>query len=140
MGLGSPIQAQGIRMRKAHATIGIIAILVIGIGITIVTILTGATSTRLDSDPAKSADTITIKDYTFLPGVLTVKKGTTVTWINNDVASHNAVADDGQPMGGPNGPFIGQGQSYSHTFKTAGVYKYHCSPHPYMHGTVEVTE
>ena len=31
-------------------------------------------------------------------------------------------------------------ESYSWTFNTVGTYTYHCSPHPYMKGIVEVVE
>jgi plastocyanin len=44
---------------------------------------------------------------------------------------------------GPTGPELGSsvlstGQTYSHTFNTAGVFHYHCGVHPTMKGTITV--
>ena len=33
---------------------------------------------------------------------------------------------------------LSSGQTYSHTFKTAGVFPYHCGVHPSMKGTITV--
>jgi plastocyanin len=33
---------------------------------------------------------------------------------------------------------LGAGGSWSYTFTTPGTYTYHCSPHPFMKGTVVV--
>lgn len=83
---------------------------------------------------------VEIKGFAFSPASIKVKKGTTVTWTNTDTASHNVVAQEGAPAGGPNGPLFGQNQTFSHTFDSVGVYAYICTPHPFMKGTVEVTE
>lgn len=91
---------------------------------------------------ARPADnnSVVIQNYAFSPNPLKVKKGTTVTWTNNDIAKHNVVVDDGQPAGGPSGPLFGKNETYQFTFANAGTFNYHCSPHPYMKGVVEVTE
>lgn len=77
---------------------------------------------------------VAIKDYAFAPDVITVKKGTKVTWTNNDTVGHTATAD--------NGTFdtdvLVQGESASYTFDTPGTYTYHCTPHPNMKGTIVV--
>lgn len=78
----------------------------------------------------------TIKGYAFNPGTLTVKKGTKVTWTNQDVAKHT-VSFDSMAV---ESPFLGSGETFSYTFDKAGTYPYHCAPHPYMKGTVVVTE
>lgn len=93
-----------------------------------------------DLTPPSEPNSINIENYTFVPATLTVKKGTTITWTNKDQAKHNVVADDDSPQGGPNGPLIGQGETYSFTFDTVGTFKYHCQPHPYMKSEVVVTE
>ncbi len=85
--------------------------------------------------PAQSSSVV-IKGYAFTPGTITVKKGTTITWTNQDIAKHNIVSD----TGAFESPFIVQGGTYSYTFTSAGTFNYHCSPHPYMTGTVIVTE
>lgn len=76
---------------------------------------------------------ITIQNHSFTSPV-TVKKGTKVTWINNDVSAHTVVADDGSFDLGT----VTKDQTKSYTFTTAGTYKYHCSIHPGMEGTVIV--
>lgn len=125
--------------------IGIVVIVVVAIGA--VTLLGGnkagapaATTPPTSSTTTSSSDSIIIKDYAFTPKTQTVKKGTSVIWTNQDVARHNIVADDGAPAGGPNGPLFGRGETFKFTFDTVGTFNYHCSPHPYMHGTVIVTE
>lgn len=94
-------------------------------------------STTATANQPVDANSVSISNYAFDPTPLKVKKGTKVTWTNYDVAKHSVVADSGT---GPMSELFGKGQTYSYTFDTAGTYKYHCEPHPYMHGTVEVTE
>ena len=88
--------------------------------------------------PAQSnaiVQTIDISDFAFTPGVITIKKGDTITWINQDAASHTITSDDGSELDSSSLP---QGGSYSHTFNTAGEYSYHCKIHPPMKGKVIV--
>lgn len=99
-----------------------------------------AASTMTQSPAKASPNAVTIAKYAFSPTPITVKKGTSITWTNTDIAKHNVVVDNGMPAGGPDGPLFGKGETFSFTFNTAGDYKYHCSPHPYMHGEVIVTE
>jgi plastocyanin len=94
------------------------------------------TAAEKPSDP----NTVFISNYMFNPTPLKVKKGTRVTWTNHDIAKHNIVVDGGMPAGGPDSQVFGKNESFSFTFDTVGIYKYHCAPHPYMHGVVEVTE
>jgi plastocyanin len=74
----------------------------------------------------------------FSPADITVKKGTTVTWTNQDSVAHTVVETDGQD--GPKSNDLNNGQSYTFTYNTVGAFKYHCSIHPMMTGTVTVTE
>lgn len=70
----------------------------------------------------------------FGSATITISKGDTVTWKNDDSYLHRIVADDGSfDLGDqPNGA------SVKHTFTQAGTYAYHCSVHPFMKGTVIV--
>jgi plastocyanin len=98
----------------------------------------GASSASLpatDVLPSKSV-TIEIIDFGFSPKNVSVKKGTTVTWVNHDSASHTVTA----APGGPSSATLKPGQSYSFTFTIAGTVNYHCSIHPGMTGTVVVAE
>ena len=84
--------------------------------------------------------TVQIQDFTFAPSIIKVKKGTKVTWINQDSVEHNVVSDSDSPQKGLNGPLLSRGESYSFTFDTVGTYTYHCTPHPDMQAAVEVVE
>lgn len=80
--------------------------------------------------------TVTIRDYTFSPQTLTVKAGTTVTWVNEDSAPHTVTAVDSQGTEATTtGLFdsqLGQGQSFTFTFDKAGTYFYECTIHKGM--------
>lgn len=86
--------------------------------------------------------TVAIQDMAFSPSSLTIKKGVKATWTNKDSVTHSVVADssnnnDGLPT---TDNFLDNGQSYSHTFTTAGTFSYHCGVHPSMTGTITVVE
>jgi plastocyanin len=81
---------------------------------------------------------VAIDNFAFSPASITVKKGTTVTWTNKDSAAHTVTENDDQK--GPDSGDLAQGKTYSFTFDTVGTFKYHCTIHPDMTGTVTVTE
>lgn len=72
----------------------------------------------------------------FAPQRIEVKRGTTVTWVNNDATRHNAVADDGSFRT----PLLPKGGRASVTFRAAGSFPYSCGPHPFMRGEIVVKE
>ena len=76
----------------------------------------------------------TIQIFAFSPNPLTIARGSTVTWTNQDGAPHTVTADDGS-WGSST---LRQGGTYSHVFTSPGSYPYHCAIHPYMTGTVVV--
>ena len=76
---------------------------------------------------------IHIDNFTFEPAELTVKVGTTVTWINRDDTPH-LVVSAGKFKSGP----LDTDDKFSFTFKEAGDYKYFCSLHPQMTGLIKV--
>jgi amicyanin len=87
--------------------------------------------------PTPAGNTIAIQSFTFTPAKLTVKSGTTVTWINNDNTPHTVVSDSGVPVSFTS-PSLTTGASYPFTFTLPGTYAYHCSIHPSMKGTIVV--
>lgn len=95
-------------------------------------------SSNKSSETPSATDKVSIKDFAFSPASITVTKGTTVTWTNNDTTAHTVVENDGKD--GPNSSDVKPGDSYTFTFSQAGTYQYHCSLHPQMTGTVTVTE
>ncbi len=78
---------------------------------------------------------VTISNFAFDPATITVKAGQTVVWTNEDVTPHTVVADDNSFQS----PSIAKGQTFTHTFTTAGTFSYHCSIHPKMKAQVVVT-
>lgn len=99
----------------------------------------GNTSSPTSNQPSSSATAkVTINNFAFNQANLTVKKGTTVTWTNQDSTAHTVTETDGQ--NGPNSQDLNQGQSYSFTFTKTGTFEYDCSIHPYMKATVTVTD
>jgi plastocyanin len=86
------------------------------------------------ANPSAGAMAVTIKGFAFDPAQLEVPVGTTVTWTNQDSASHTVTADDGSFDSGQ----LAQGATFSQTFAKAGTYTYHCANHPNMTATVVV--
>jgi plastocyanin len=84
--------------------------------------------------PAAAGSTVSIASFSFQPAALTVSVGTTVTWTNNDSASHTVTADDGSFKSGT----LGKGGTFSQTFATAGTFTYHCAFHSSMKATITV--
>jgi amicyanin len=97
-------------------------------------------SASSESSSLVEANTVQIKDFKFNPATLTIKKGTTITWTNQDDARHNVVAQGDNASTGPKSELLGQGEKYTFTFDTVGTFEYLCEPHPYMKGSVVVTE
>lgn len=89
--------------------------------------------------PASEPNTVDINNYKFGPGKLTVKKGTKVTWVNRDKDRHSIIPDkESDSFAGSS--LLAKDEKYSITFDKAGIYEYHCGPHPYMKASIEVTE
>ena len=88
----------------------------------------------LAATPAWAEDAaIKIGNFTFGPQELKVKAGTTVTWTNEDDIPHTVVS----PSNFRSKPLDSE-DKYSFTFTTPGTYKYFCSLHPHMTGTIVV--
>lgn len=92
------------------------------------------------SDSTSSPNTVTISDFAYGPEELTVKKGTTVTWVNEDPTQHNVVFDDESVGTVDDSKLISKGEKVTFTFNETGSFPYFCMPHPYMKATVKVTE
>ena len=77
----------------------------------------------------------------FVPETLTVSKGTTVTWTNEDSTLHTVTS--GSPEAGNSGTefdssYLAAGKTFQHPFNTAGTFDYYCTLHPFMKGKVVV--
>ena len=81
------------------------------------------------------AVTVKIDNFAFDSQTVTVARGQTVTWVNDDDAPHTVVAEDGKSF---RSKTLDTGDSFSFTFMSAGTYGYFCSVHPHMTGKVVV--
>ena len=92
-------------------------------------------STAAPASAPVASDHVAIQGFAFGPAAITVKPGTTVTWTQQDEDQHTVTANDGSFTSSP----LVTGATYTHTFTAPGTYQYHCSIHPFMHGTVVVS-
>lgn len=70
---------------------------------------------------------------------VTIKAGQTVTWVNTEAMPHNVAFQAGVVGDAKmDGAMMKKDQSYSITFNESGTFDYHCTPHPFMKGTVIV--
>ena len=88
----------------------------------------------LAATPAADANTIVLEHFHFAPVSLTVTAGTTVRWENRDEEPHTVVSDDGLFRSGG----LGQDDVFTFKFDRPGTYKFLCSIHPQMIGTILV--
>jgi plastocyanin len=77
---------------------------------------------------------VSIRDFAFAPKTVEIRVGDRVTWTNRDSVEHTATARNGSFDTG----LLGEGESRSIRFNVAGTYRYVCTPHPSMTGTVVV--
>jgi plastocyanin len=96
-----------------------------------------SSSTASNSSQPSTTGSVDIRNMMFTPSQITVAKGGTVTWTNNDSIAHTVV-DDLSNVGGPSSGDIQPGSTYSFTFNKTGSFQYHCSIHPSMRGTIVV--
>jgi len=79
---------------------------------------------------------ITIDNFAFEPAVLTIAPGTQVTWVNRDEEPHTVVsATKEQPF---KSQALDTNDKFSFVFAKPGTYKYFCSVHSHMVGTIVV--
>lgn len=88
---------------------------------------------------AKSAVTVNVASFKFLPDPIKVKPGGEVTWVNQDKAPHTAETDEGAKGAFDTGR-LDLGDEKTVKFDRAGKFSYYCVYHRFMTGTVEVVE
>ena len=77
---------------------------------------------------------VQVRNFGFVPDDVTINPGDSVRWINSSGTRHTVTADDN----GFDSGLIESGQVWRYTFTRPGTYAYHCTPHPFMKGTVVV--
>ncbi|MEH1825204.1 MAG: cupredoxin family copper-binding protein [Nostoc sp.] len=88
-------------------------------------------------DQPQTADTtVKIRNFKFEPANLVIAVGKTVQFINVDEEPHTATATDGTF----NSKALDTNQTWNYTATKPGTYPYICSVHPFMKGTLTVTQ
>lgn len=122
---------------KYYTGIGIL-ILILG-----VTALSGCvqnptnqtTSNKSQNQSNATKYTVIAQNFAFTPNTLMVPVGTTVTWVNQQNGVTHRIYSDTEAFESKE---LKTGDTYSYKFTKAGTYKYHCSIHPNMTGTIIV--
>ena len=110
-------------------------------GILLGSVLAVASVATVAAEPAPAAaaakvgdSTLSIHEFRFSPTSMTVPVGTTVRWKNLDGEPHTVRGVDGSFASGA----LDQNDSFTFKFAKPGTYKYVCSIHPQMVGTIVV--
>jgi plastocyanin len=145
--------------QKSIAILGIVAVIALGVSLgslpyaLVSAQQTNSTSTTPTNSTGGNSVSIvpnasTMANKAFAPDDINAKVGDTVTWTNKDTIFHTVTSGTGPSDtthgkefdSGLSGPtaLTTQGQTFSHTFRTAGEFPYFCQLHPTMVGKVEV--
>ena len=81
-----------------------------------------------------TANQVMVENFSFQPGTLTVKAGTTVTWVNHDDEPHTVNENNKTFKSGT----LDTDAKFSYKFTSPGTYSYFCSLHPRMTGQIIV--
>ena len=90
------------------------------------------TTTSISIPQGASAQQV---DQYYMPVNASIPKDATITWTNKDVAPHTATASDGSFDTG----IFNAGSTASAMVKGQGDIQYHCTIHPWMHGSLQVS-
>jgi len=87
-----------------------------------------------DLPTPSTANQVMVENFSFQPGTLTVKAGTTVTWVNHDDEPHTVNENNKTFKSGT----LDTDAKFSYKFTSPGTYNYFCSLHPRMTGQIVV--
>ena len=82
-------------------------------------------------------NSVTIDNFFFNPGTITVKAGTAVTWTNRDDIPHGIASANNAFK---RSAALDTDDSYTFAFAAPGTYQYFCYLHPKMVGTIVVEQ
>jgi plastocyanin len=81
------------------------------------TIITATLYICTTAPPAMAQNNISITNAGYVPSVLFIARGSTVTWTNTDMTDHTVTSPQFDTH-------LGHGQSFSFQFNTPGIYNY----------------
>ena len=120
------------RMLVAFTLLAVVGTLAAGCG--------GGGSSAGGSGPTSTAggqggeNAVTIDNLAFTPATLNLKTDQQVTWTNKQDIAHTVTAD-----GGAFDHQMPPGATFSFLFDKAGSFPYHCTIHPSMTATIQVS-
>jgi plastocyanin len=97
-----------------------------------------STPTGAPATGAVSTGAISIKGFAFSPAQLSVNKGATVTWTNEDGTTHTVTSGVPGSLSGKFDQRVEANGKFTFTFADAGTFEFFCSIHNTMRGTVLV--
>lgn len=77
---------------------------------------------------------VMISNLSFQPASITVGRGSTIVWRNQDTVAHTVIAEDGSFSSGT----IVTGDTFEQRFEKVKTYTYSCGIYPEMKGTIIV--
>ena len=78
-------------------------------------------------------------DHCYVPSIITINKGESVTWKNEDSAFHSVTSGFyDEPTELFDSGYLDPYQTFSFVFDESGSYDYYCTLHPWMAGQVIV--
>lgn len=114
--------------KKIFIIAGVILVLAVVVGVFAVVLNRGGKNVFQSSNNGVAdklpGQEVHIKSFGFQPDAMLLKKGTTVTWINDDTVPHQIQFKDFASKE------IAPGKKFSHTFETRGINDYICTLHP----------
>jgi plastocyanin len=87
-----------------------------------------------EASTGASATEVMIDHFAFLPGVVTVRAGTQVTWINHDDIPHTVDSTQGKFKSAA----MDTADKFQFRFTEPGEYPFYCRMHPKMTGKIIV--
>jgi plastocyanin len=93
-----------------------------------------STKTTPSGNGNLSKNVVHITNYSFQPESITINKGESVTWVNDDSVTHTVTSDTNLFDSGS----ISADGNFTYTFSQSGTFRYHCSIHSSMKGEVVV--
>jgi plastocyanin len=97
------------------------------------TLLVLTNVTGLAAAPA-AVQEVRIAEHRYVPEAITIRRGTTVRWVNDDDDPHTVTSDRDAFAS----PGMDKREAYTFTFDAPGTFPYHCALHPTMTATVVV--
>ncbi|MGA8432310.1 MAG: cupredoxin family copper-binding protein [Candidatus Sulfotelmatobacter sp.] len=102
--------------------------------IAIVLLIAGSPNVTASDQPSAANAAVNIDNFVFGPQTITVPVGATVTWTNKDDIPHTSVSTEGVFKS----KVLDTDGKFAYTFTKPGTYRYYCTIHPKMTGTVVV--